>query len=228
MLGTGSTAMAGKTVALLAVSWQPAFCEGRPEKPECRSQTGDRFDARRFSLHGLWPMGRNYCGVAAKPRKLDEAGDWFELPALELDAQTRHLLETVMPGTQSGLQRHEWIKHGTCSGMDAERYYARSIALMEDLNISGVADLFAENTGKHVSSEAVMHAFDEAFGEGAARRVKMKCRKDDDGRLLITELTIGLGADYRNDKPLADLIQSAGGTSFGCEGGIVDRAGLDR
>ncbi len=227
-LVAASSAHAGKTEALLAVSWQPAFCEGRPEKPECRSQTEGRFDASRFSLHGLWPMGGNYCGVGEEPRELDEAGDWLALPALELDPGTRNLLETVMPGTQSGLQRHEWIKHGTCSGMDAERYYARSVALIEDLNMSAVADLFAENIGRRVSSEAVMHAFDEAFGRGAARRVKMKCRKDDDGRMLITELTIGLGNDYRDEKSLGELIQSAGGTSFGCAGGIVDRAGLER
>ncbi|TNB46772.1 ribonuclease [Martelella lutilitoris] len=228
ILAGGSPAAAGRTEALLAVSWQPAFCEARPEKTECRSQTEARFDASRFSLHGLWPMGENYCGVDAKPRKLDEAGDWLALPALDLDAGTRRLLDTVMPGTQSGLQRHEWIKHGTCSGMDAERYYARSIALMEDLNMSAVADLFAENLGQYVSSEAIMHAFDEAFGRGAARRVKMKCRTDDDGRLLITELTIGLGGDYADNRSLGELIQSAGGTSFGCAGGIVDRAGLDR
>jgi len=44
---------------VLAVSWQPAFCETRPRLPECRSQTADRFDATNFTLHGLWPRPRS-------------------------------------------------------------------------------------------------------------------------------------------------------------------------
>ena len=28
---------------VLAIGWQPAFCETRPSKPECESQTDDRF-----------------------------------------------------------------------------------------------------------------------------------------------------------------------------------------
>ena len=51
---------------VLAVSWQPAFCEGHADAPECASQTADRFDATHFTLHGLWPQPRSleYCGVA--------------------------------------------------------------------------------------------------------------------------------------------------------------------
>src|SRR3546814_10932851 len=50
---------------VLAVSWQPAFCETRPAKPECVTQDEDRFDASHFALHGLWPQPRGnvYCGV---------------------------------------------------------------------------------------------------------------------------------------------------------------------
>src|SRR3546814_5265076 len=50
---------------VLAVSWQPAFCETRPAKPECVTQDEDRFDASHFALHGLWPQPRGNvsCGV---------------------------------------------------------------------------------------------------------------------------------------------------------------------
>ena len=52
---------------VLAISWQAAFCETRPSKLECESQTDDRFDATHFTLHGLWPQPRRraYCGVDA-------------------------------------------------------------------------------------------------------------------------------------------------------------------
>ena len=54
-----------KTFALLAASWQPAFCEQRPDRPECASQTATRYDANHFALHGLWPGPRNnsYCNI---------------------------------------------------------------------------------------------------------------------------------------------------------------------
>ena len=41
---------------VLALSWQPAFCEANPGKRECRWQTGSRYDASYLSLHGLWPQ----------------------------------------------------------------------------------------------------------------------------------------------------------------------------
>src|SRR3546814_1497468 len=45
---------------VLAVSWQPAFCETRPAKPECVTQDEDRFDASHFALHGLWPRSEEH------------------------------------------------------------------------------------------------------------------------------------------------------------------------
>ena len=40
---------------LLAISWQPAFCQTHQKKAECRTQDKERYDADHFSLHGLWP-----------------------------------------------------------------------------------------------------------------------------------------------------------------------------
>ncbi|MGB5596474.1 MAG: hypothetical protein WBM62_20900, partial [Crocosphaera sp.] len=39
---------------LLALSWQPAFCETRPTKTECLTKDTDTFEAGNFVLHGLW------------------------------------------------------------------------------------------------------------------------------------------------------------------------------
>ena len=44
---------------------------------------------------------------------------------------TRAELETVMPGTKSLLERHEWTKHGSCYPADAETYFKDSIRSME-------------------------------------------------------------------------------------------------
>ena len=94
------SALSGNFV--LALSWQPAFCETRSRVPECKSQTEARADTRQFSLHGLWPEDR-YCGVDAETRRTDEASDWEDLPPVALSPELRAALDIAMPGTQSGL-----------------------------------------------------------------------------------------------------------------------------
>ncbi len=208
---------------VLAISWQPAFCEGQPGRPECRSQTDARADASRFSLHGLWPQprSRQYCGEAAglKGQK------WSELPAPALSNAVRGRLEAAMPGTQSGLDRHEWARHGSCYGGTADEYYGESIALLDAINASPVGALFAAKRGGEVSTEEIRAAFDQAFGKGAGERVRVSCRQDG-GRRLVDELTIGLVGDIGPQPDLPKLILASRPTKPGCPDGIVDPAGL--
>ncbi|KQV82844.1 ribonuclease [Rhizobium sp. Root1220] len=216
-----------RTVFILAASWQPAFCETNHRKPECASQTNDRFDASNFSLHGLWPMRKDYCGVSDSLRTADKEGDWNELPAVELSAGNRAALDKVMPGTQSGLERHEWIKHGTCAGISAEEYFGTAVRLVSELNASAVRELFAANIGKSLTAGEIKAAFDKSFGAGAGDRVKMSCRRGGSSR-VISELTIGLSKESTEDRSAAlrQLIQGAGSTSFGCDEGMVEAAGF--
>lgn len=209
---------------VFAISWEPAFCETAPGKPECRSQTASRFDADNFSLHGLWP-GDDYCAVSDANETADRDGRWEDLPAPNLTATTRRALDEVMPGTQSLLERHEWIKHGTCARANANVYFARSIALLAEINGSPIRELFAGNLGRSITLGDVRVAFADAFGDGAGSRVRLACERDGNRR-IITELTIGLYGDVMGTAPLADLIAAARPTSGGCESGIVDRVGI--
>jgi ribonuclease T2 len=218
---------AGETQFILAVSWQPAFCEGHDDKPECESQAEDRFDASHFTLHGLWPQPRGnvFCGVSQDQATASEEGRWDDLPEVELSADLRTELDQVMPGTQSGLERHEWTKHGTCYGTSAEEYYADSLAMMAALNGSAVAELLAANIGQELTQEQIRGAFDEAFGTGAGERVRISCNRDGN-RQLIGELTIGLTGTIAVEDDFATLIHAASSTSGGCNMGIVDPMGL--
>ena len=211
---------------VLAASWQPAFCERRQGRPECRSQTPDRADARQFSLHGLWPqpIGNSFCGVSARERALSESGDWERLPALDLDSATRGALERSMPSTVSFLSRYQWTKHGSCYGTDADTYFDHAIALLDQLNGSSVQRLFEGSIGQRLRAGQVREAFDRAFGVGAGERVRLEC--DDGG--LITELRIGLKGTISGDSVLGDLIRAAPTRTVGCRGGWVDRAGPGR
>lgn len=214
----------GKTTTILAVSWQPAFCETKPGKPECKSQTADRYDASHFALHGLWPMRQNYCGVSQTEIDADKKGRWTDLPEVKLTNGTRDALDRLMPGTQSVLERHEWLKHGTCTNLSQEAYFAQAISLLETLNNSAVTTLFATHVGQTLTQADLQSAFDAAFGANAGRRVKMRCEQVG-ARNLITELTIGLG-DGDEKATLASRIQAAGTTKFDCPQGIVDPVGL--
>ena len=214
----------GQTRFILAASWEPAFCATNAKKAECRVQTAGGFDATHLSLHGLWPMRQNYCGVSEALKQADRSHGWDSLPAVELSAATKAALDKAMPGTQSGLERHEWLKHGTCTKLSADDYFGTAVSLIDELNASAVGALFAANVGKTLDADRIKAAFDKSFGEGASARVKMSCRGNGSAR-VISELTIGLSQETvspaGSGPRLGTLIQGAGSTAFGCAEGLV-------
>ena len=90
---------------VLALSWSPGFCESQGER-----RGSAQCDAGRklgFVVHGLWPQyERGYpsdCDSRNAPRYvIEEAADLYP---------------------DQGLARHQWRKHGTCSGLDPAAYF---------------------------------------------------------------------------------------------------------
>ena len=85
---------------LLNLSWSPEFCYSHPNAAECAARAG-------FVLHGLWPQNNDgsypeNCSIAPGP----------ENPGAYRD---------IYP--DSGLLKHEWQTHGTCSGLSADDYF---------------------------------------------------------------------------------------------------------
>ena len=137
----------------------------------------------------------------------------------------RKALWRIMPGSRSFLHRHEWIKHGTCYSRTPERYYRDSVKLMQAINASPVRDLFARNIGRRLTNRQIRDAFDEAFGHGAGRRVRVSCKRDG-RRELIVEITLGLAGDIGDEVDIGRLIAASPPTGSGCPAGIVDPAGF--
>ncbi|GAA0775248.1 ribonuclease T [Roseibium denhamense] len=216
---------------LLTLSWQPAFCEIRPGKTECQDLNAGNLPhtTRQLSIHGLWPQpkGNNYCGVSRQVRNLDKPNSWHLLPAPDLDTDTTDALAAAMPGFASHLHHHEWIKHGTCYFGEgkADEYYDDTLYLTELVNDSAVADLFVNNVGSEITGDAIRTAFDQSFGEGTGDRVLVKCTNDD-GRTLVNEIWISLKGQITPESDLGDLMLAANATQMGCNGGLVDPAGL--
>lgn len=94
---------------ILALSWSPAFCAESGARADNDAQCGE---GRHFAfvLHGLWPQYNN----GRWPQFCSDAPG-LKIPALMLD---------IMPSLT--LIRHEWERHGTCSGLTAEAYFAQT------------------------------------------------------------------------------------------------------
>lgn len=90
-----------------ALSLTPAFCDQNPkwrDSLQCR-------DRLPVSVHGLWPE-----------RLQGRAPESCSGGELQLSADLQKRLRGVMP--DAGLRQHEWKKHGRCSGLEAEAYFA--------------------------------------------------------------------------------------------------------
>jgi ribonuclease T2 len=92
---------------VLALSWSPSYCETAGSRADPR-QCGSRPYA--FVVHGLWPQfERGYPEFCVRPAPF--------VP----EPLVRSMLE-LMPSRQ--LVIHQWRKHGTCSGLAPEEYFA--------------------------------------------------------------------------------------------------------
>ena len=204
-----------------ALSWEPTFCEAMRDKTECRAESPSSWEASHFTLHGLWPQPRRnqFCGVDPKFSALDDRHQWDALPEPDLSIETRTALNIAMPGTLSNLQRHEWIKHGTCyPAGNAEQYFKDEMRLAAEVNASAVQQLFAANIGKKLTAAQINAKFEEAFGQGAADHVQLECDKQ--GR--IAGFTMNLRGDIPAGTDLKTLLAAGDPTQNKCDGGLVD------
>ena len=143
---------------VFTLSWQPAFCESHQSKKECNTwQEGD-FDTKNLVLHGLWPSQNGdkkhtygYCNVSKQIKSQDNASNWCSMPFPKLSSATVDKLNVVMPGYQSCLENHEWYKHGICSGMDADNYFATAARYVEGIATTQLGSLLSANVGKTVT-----------------------------------------------------------------------------
>jgi len=94
---------------VLSLSWSPQYCASNGGRTDAQCGGGREYG---FVLHGLWPQfERGFpgdCGTAS------------------LSNQIVDRMLPIMPS--AALIRHEWRKHGTCSGLEASQYFAKATA----------------------------------------------------------------------------------------------------
>lgn len=95
---------------VMALSWSPSWCaiEGDArQSPQCEED-----EDFGWILHGLWPQYEQ--GWPANCRTN------FRAPTRRQTGEMADIMGT------SGLAWHQWNKHGVCSGLSSEGYYALS------------------------------------------------------------------------------------------------------
>jgi ribonuclease T2 len=192
---------------VFAVSWQPAFCESHPDKPECAVTDPNAYQAKNFTLHGLWP-NKSSCGTdyGFCGKQQQEKGSFCNYPQVGLTPSVFQKLGVVMPSAAAGscLQRHEWYKHGTCqTEWDNDGYFSVAIDFVHQFNDSGMSAFMTKNIGHLVKKEDLLAQIDKDLGNGASERMKIMC----DGANNLVDIYINLPKKIVQGDKLRSLIQ---------------------
>ena len=123
----------------------------------------------------------------------------------------------------SCLDRHEWIKHGTCAGIDPEGYFGHTLRLDARVQATAFGDAITANVGREVTPEQLIQAFEASFGAGSGEALTLVCSDRGD----LSEVRIALQASaLEGDLDGGDLHLDGPAPASRCPGTIrIDAAG---
>ena len=156
---------------VLSLSWSPSYCQSasRPDPSQCdTSHPG-------FVVHGLWPQYEHghpdYC-TSLQPKSLQRS--------------IVSSIGDIMPS--DSFAEYEWEKHGLCSGLRQESYFA---LLRQAFAKVAIPEPFrAPRTDVATSPSEIESAFAEANPGLSTRGMAVTC-----GRSGTIEVRICLGKD---------------------------------
>ncbi|WP_244313571.1 ribonuclease T2 [Stappia sediminis] len=162
---------------VLALSWSPTYCAGagrNADPMQCRAAK-----PHRFIVHGLWPQHErgfpSFChnGPRDAPR-----------------GAVNSILD-IMPSR--GLARHEWSKHGTCSGLGPRAYFEKTRRAFERVKIPPAFNSIAD--GNRMTPDAVETAFRLANPGLRDNAIAVDCAN---GRLKEVRICLTRDLDFRS------------------------------
>ena len=158
---------------VLSLSWSPEFCAspaGKGDKLQCG--TGRRFG---FVVHGLWPQyERGYpqsCSTEPGP-----------------DKELTEKMLAIMPSPK--LIRHEWEKHGTCSGLNAAKYFGAVEKARRDVQVP--AEFQSPDQTISIEPAKLKKKFLETNKDWSAKSAALLC-----GGRYLRELRVCLTKDLK-------------------------------
>jgi ribonuclease T2 len=155
---------------LMNLSWSPEFCSIQGTSPECAAHPG-------FILHGLWTQNNDgtypvFCSEEPAPANI----------AQNLD---------ITPDLS--LLRHEWAKHGTCSGVGPQRFFAMEHQAFHSLKIPSQLEHIDHEIS--LTPNAILDLFAQANPDFPQGSILLSC-----GRNHLTAIEACFSKDL---KPIA-------------------------
>lgn len=221
--------MANFDLYLFALSWQPHFCCQNPKK--CKPQDLQK----SFHPHGLWPSygDENYQRAKATRGQqkgpdgnpLDPHGPTFCPVAPE--AAVKPNAAPTGSKMETGRQKHEWEKHGVCSGLTRAVYGTMEQMMFE--HSSEVQNLKKVLQPKASSANAmnVVTVSDVYIAAGGNDRVAIKTSET----CQLEEITLCLskrldGSSDRCPRHVLEGMRNSGISRFKCQKIVVDKIGV--
>lgn len=186
---------------VLAMSWQPGFCEhlpGNNRKPECKDMMSGKRSIDHLTLHGLWPNRRS-CGISYEQ---------CSGRSLKLQHETIAYIQPWMPNWyySSDFGSYEWRKHGTCqTALDDDSYFRKAVNAVITLNNSSAGKYLAENRGGVISRQVFFTKFNQDAGdERASDNLQLLCAGS-----YLYEIRVLLAPEFEVGKGVATMMAGA-------------------
>jgi ribonuclease T2 len=150
---------------VLSLSWSPSYCVS--EGPRANKQQCGTSRPFGFVVHGLWPQNeRDY-----------PANCQFDNARSRGSFVTRQIVSSVsdiMPST--GLVAHQWRKHGSCSGLSQNDYFATVRQAYQHVNIP--PSLRNLTSGRRVDPLLIEKAFVAANPDMKPDGISVSCKSN--------------------------------------------------
>jgi len=205
---------------VLAITWQPGFCEHvnyKGTKPECDAMNGGALEAKTLSLHGLWPnkkeCGTNYGSCSGQP--------------FALSTGTIEKVAPWMPNFfyERTFGAYEWNKHGKCQSLPPDEYFIKAVSAVRVVNESEVGKIVLGSTGKSFRVNDFFERVKARYGDQVANTITLVCTQ----RKYLQEIRVSLALDFATDRELPQLVSNAkpaGSRAVGCNDEVyVEAAG---
>jgi len=157
---------------VLALSWSPSYCEAEGEQANGQQCRAGRPYA--FVVHGLWPQYERGFPESCPTGNSDVSSD-----------RLRSLYD-LMPS--AGLIRHQWRKHGTCTGLSQDDYFKVLRAAREKVEIP--KEFKSLDSYRTLSPDQAERAFLQSNPEMSADSVAVTC-----DRRFLREVRICMSKD---------------------------------
>ncbi|KRW97324.1 ribonuclease T2 [Paracoccus sp. MKU1] len=140
---------------VLSLSWSPSWCRNEGNAEQCA--TGRRLG---FVVHGLWPQYESGWPEDCRTDARDPSR-----------RETRAMADVMGSG---GLAWHQWKKHGRCSGLSAQDYFALTRKAAGRITLPETLRQFDRDVT--LPAKRVEDAFIEANPELVRDSITVTCR----------------------------------------------------